>query len=111
MTMQKLWVPCSKTLSPDALLFAVGRSLDRWGTWTMKLDRPTPVLACAGNEGSFEVHCHKDPSGDGLHLSVSEKRRSIFNRLLGASATLARLTGDVERAATEVVGPFVKALP
>jgi len=109
--MHKLFVPCVETLSPDALLFAVGRNLDRWGTWTMKLDRPTPVLACRGNEGAFEVHCHKDPGGAGMHLSVSEKGRGIFNRLLGDNAKLARLSADVEAAATSVVGPIVRALP
>lgn len=108
--MHKLWVPCTPTLSADALLFAVGRSLDRWGKWTMKLDRPAPVLACQGAEGSFEVHCHKDPAGAGLHLSVTQKR-SLFGRLLGSSAVLQRLSTEVELAATSVVGPLVKALP
>jgi hypothetical protein len=108
--MNKLFVPCTATLSADALLFAVGRSLDRWGKWTMKLDRPSPVLACNGAEGQFEVHCHKDPGGGGLHLSVTQKR-GFLGRLLGSSAVLTRLSTDVEMAATTVVGPLVKALP
>jgi hypothetical protein len=108
--MNKFWVPCSPTLSTDALLFAVGRNLDRWGKWTMKLDRPAPVLACSGVEGSFEVHCQRDPGGEGMHLSVTQKR-SLFKRLLGSSAVLQRLSSDVEAAAATVVGPIVKALP
>jgi hypothetical protein len=108
--MSKLYVPCTPTLSEDALLFAVARSLDRWGKWTVRVDRATPVLACEGGDGAFEVRCQRDPGGDGMHLSVSE-RRGFFGRLLGASAVLERLSGEVHAAASRVVGSGVKSLP
>lgn len=107
--MSKLFVPCSPTLSEDALLFAVARSLDRWGTWTVRVDRATPVLACEGGDGAFEVRCQRDPGGEGMHLALSE-RRGLFRRLLGGSL-LERLSGEVHVAATRVVGPGVRALP
>lgn len=77
----------------------------------MKLDRPSPVLACRGEEGQFEVHCARDPGGNGLHLSITEKKRGLLGRILGSSAKLARLSSEVEAAATNVVGPLVKQLP
>jgi len=106
--MGKLFVPCTPTLSEDALLFAVARSLDRWGTWTMRVDRATPVLACEGADGAFEVRCQRDPGGDGLHLSL-EERRGLLKRIFGASS-LARVALEVQAAATRVVGPGVRAL-